>query len=97
MNTSNYKLKKLKTELDIIEEQNMVEDEDIAWDKSLAKKLILASLIYVAIGLSLQFSSYHSAWAYALVPALGFVIGSYIMEIVKRYWQEKIYKEKQSE
>lgn len=91
MNTKS--LNKLEEEVRNIEEQNRKEDEDIAWNKSHFKKIILSVFVFIVLGITLQFSHYSNSWFNALIVAVVFLLLLYSLEFAKSLWEKNIHKD----
>jgi len=85
-------LNSLKHKLKVIEDQNRREDEDLAWNNSFVKNLVIASLIYIFLWFSLSLNRFPHSWLAALVPALGYLLINRLLNFVQRFWYWNNYK-----
>jgi hypothetical protein len=72
-----------------IEERNKHVETDKAWETSWTRMLSIAVFTYLTIGIFLRFIEVSRPWVNAIVPMLGFVISTFSMPVLKRWWLNK--------
>ena len=75
-----------------IEERNRKVELDKAWEVSWVRKIIIALITYLFIGLYLMWLDVDRPWLNALVPVLAFVISTLVVERAKQSWTQRSRK-----
>jgi len=83
----------LEKAVEKIEQQNKLEDQEIAWKNNGVRHFLLAIIIYFVAGLVLQVASYPQSWLKAFAPALGYLLMIFLLQFAKRFWERNIYKQ----
>jgi len=83
-------LLELKKEIELIKERNKNVEADKAWEISLARKIVLAILTYISIGLYLSVIKVDRPWLNSIVPAVGFMLSTLTLGFFKRLWLKHI-------
>ena len=86
------KIESLEKRLEAIEKRNSRVEADKAWEGSLARKLLIATLTYLVIASYLYFVVGIDPWINAIVPALGFFLSTLAFPYLKNIWIKYIYK-----
>lgn len=79
-------MENIEERLRVIEERNKKVEDDKAWEVSWARRILLAVFTYVAIALYLWVIEIDRPWLNAIVPTIGFMIGTLTMPIFKKVW-----------
>jgi len=79
-------MEQLKQEIDSIKARNESVEKDKAWETSWTRRIILAGLTYLAIGLYMQAIEIENAWLNAIVPAVGFMLSTLTLPFFKKIW-----------
>lgn len=79
-------IENLEQRIQQIEERNVRVEIDKAWETSWTRRLLLALLTYLTIGLYLSAIQIFQPWINAIVPTLGFMISTLTMPFFKKIW-----------
>ncbi len=79
-------IKKLEDRIIKIEERNKKVEVDKAWETSLTRRLLLIMFTYLTIGLYMRSIGVNSPWLNAIVPAVGFLLSTLSLPILKEIW-----------
>ena len=71
-----------------IEDRNKRVEADKSWERSLARRVILAISSYLVIAIFFIFIKIEKPWINAIVPALAFMIQQLSMPFFKKKWLE---------
>jgi F0F1-type ATP synthase assembly protein I len=82
----------LEKRIEKIEDRNRKVELDKAWETSLTRKIIVAVLTYIVIGLFMNSISISRPWINAVVPTLGFLLSTLTIAALKSYWIDKFRK-----
>jgi len=74
-----------------IERRNERVESDKAWETSAARRALLALFTYLAVGLYLHAIGIPAAWLNAIVPAVGFMLGTLTLPFFKKQWLLHFY------
>jgi len=80
------KLGALEERVNKIEIRNKKVEVDKAWETSSMRKLVIFVLTYIVIVLFMYFSNISRPWLNAVVPAVGFVLSTLTVPLVKMWW-----------
>lgn len=69
-----------------IEERNKRVEEDKAWERSLTRRVILATTSYIIVAIFFIIIELPNPWINAIVPALAFMIQQLSMPFFKKLW-----------
>lgn len=69
-----------------IEERNRLVENDKAWEKSWTRRIVVATLTYLAIGIYFFMIDIERPWLNAIVPAIGFMLSTLTLPIFKSIW-----------
>jgi hypothetical protein len=72
-----------------LEERNARVETDKAWETSWTRMVSIAIFTYLTIGIFLGLIEVSRPWLNAIVPMLGFVISTFSMPVLKRWWINK--------
>lgn len=72
-----------------IEARNQKVEADKAWERSLLRRTIIALMTYVFIGLYLSWLNVPKSWLNALVPTMGYVLSTLVLQSIKSIWVVK--------
>ena len=79
-------LENLEERIGRIEARNIKVETDKAWEKSWARRTLLAVFTYLAISIYLLAIEISRPWINAIVPTLGFMISTLTMPFFKKLW-----------
>lgn len=79
-------LEKLEQRVTRIEVRNRKVELDKAWETSLARKLLVAALTYLVVGIFMNTVGVDSPWLNAIVPSVGFALSTLTIPVVKNLW-----------
>ena len=72
-----------------IEQRNARVESDKAWERSWARRGLLALFSYIAVGAYLQAINIERPWINAIVPAAAFMIQTLTLPFFKDLWQKQ--------
>ncbi len=79
-------LKELEKEIAAIKERNRRVEDDKAWERSYARRFLIAVFTYLAIALYLAAINVQDAWLNAVVPAAAFTLSTLTLPYFKSLW-----------
>lgn len=79
-------LDQLENRVKEMELHNEVKDTDKAWETSFTRRIVLAGLTYLAIGLYMQSVGITNPWINAIVPSVGFILSTLSLPFFKKLW-----------
>lgn len=82
----------LEKRIEQIETRNKKVEADKAWETSLVRKISVAVLTYIVIGLFMDSISVNQPWTNAIVPTLGFLLSTLTLTIFKKIWIDRAGK-----
>lgn len=82
----------IKKEIETIKQRNKRVEADKAWETSLARKIIIAILTYIAIVIFFYFAGLPKPFTNSIVPALAFVLSTLTLPFFKKLWVNYIYR-----
>ena len=88
----NYK--QLKSEIETIKARNKRVETDKAWEISFSRKIMIMILTYFVIVLFFFTANLAKPFINAIVPTLGFVLSTLTVPVFKKFWINKIYRDK---
>lgn len=80
------KLEQLEKEITEIRARNKKVEADKAWETSLTRKVIIALVTYVLIGLYMYYLGVVKPWLNAIVPTLGFLLSTLTLSWAQSVW-----------
>jgi hypothetical protein len=81
--------KSIEARLKQIEARNERVEKDKAWETSWTRRISIFVLTYIVVVIYLQFVVHISPWLNALVPALGFLLSTLTVNLLKKEWSRK--------
>ncbi len=75
--------------LTAIEERNRRVETDKAWETSWTRRLAIALITYVAVGLMLTLIHADNPWLGAIIPVLGFLLSTLSLPVIKNVWVKR--------
>jgi len=75
-----------------IEARNRAVEADKAWEISWMRKILIALLTYIIVGIFLQYIHVQDPWISALVPVIGFVLSTATMNFFKGLWIRRFHE-----
>lgn len=85
-------MENLEQRIQQIEDRNSRVESDKGWEKSWARRALLALFTYLAIGLYLGAIEISRPWINAIVPTIGFMISTLTMPFFKKIWLKSARK-----
>jgi sugar phosphate permease len=85
-------LEQIQEDLKIIKERNKKVEADKAWETSYVRRFFLIIFTYLAIYLYMEAINVPKAWLNAIVPAVGFLLSTLTLPLLKRKWIKYFYK-----
>lgn len=82
----------IEDRLEIIEKRNEKVEVDKAWETSITRRLIIAITTYIIIGIYLSLLNVSSPWLNAIVPVVGFILSTLVIQKIKNIWMTKRFK-----
>lgn len=82
-------IEQLKNEIALIKERNRRVEADKAWETSFSRKILIAILTYIVVVLFFLAADLEKPFINAIVPALGFILSTLTVSILKKYWIRK--------
>lgn len=82
----NNELVKLQAEIEKIKERNRKVEIDKAWETSWSRKIIIAILSYLVVGVTFAFFGMPRPWISAFVPAIAYLISMTSLSMLKSWW-----------
>ena len=79
----------LEKEIKLIKERNSRVEADKAWETSLTRTILIATLTYITILIFFLFIGVQKPFLTALVPMIGFVLSLQTIPVVKKWWVKK--------
>jgi hypothetical protein len=76
----------LEKRIAAIEARNKKVEADKAWEVSWTRRISIMIFIYITIAVYLHFVVHISPWINGLVPVLGYVISTFTVQGLKRWW-----------
>lgn len=81
--------KDIEKRLSTIEERNKRVEADKAWETSILRRLLIALITFVLVGLYLTWLDVSRPWLNAIVPVLGFSLSTLVIQRIKALWIAK--------
>ena len=72
-----------------IEERNSRVETDKAWETSWTRRIVIAVMTYVVIGLMLSLINADRPWLGAVIPTLGFLLSTLSLPVIKTMWARR--------
>lgn len=69
-----------------IENRNKKVELDKSWETSLTRKLLVAVLTYLVIGVFMNALHVDSPWLNAIIPSIGFMLSTLTIPVIKELW-----------
>jgi len=79
-------------EIEKIKTRNKKVEIDKKWETSLTRKIILACLTYLVLGLYMNAISITKPWLNSITPTLGFLFSTLSLHYFKKFWEKFISK-----
>ena len=76
-------------DIEKIQARNKRVEADKAWETSFLRKLAVFVLTYLVIVLFMYFANISNPFINAIVPAIGFVLSTLTLPIIKKWWIKK--------
>jgi len=86
-------MKTIEQRLDALEERNRRVEADKAWETSFARRAAIIILTYCVVVIFLSIIHNPEPWINAIVPAMGFLLSTLTIGLLKQAWLKK-YSEK---
>lgn len=82
----------LDKEIEEIKMRNARVEEDKAWEKSRLRTAVLAVITYATSALFLTGIGAKNALLSALIPAIGYLLSTQSLPMLKQWWIKKFFK-----
>lgn len=69
-----------------IEARNKRVEDDKAWEISWTRRISIFLLTYIIVAFYLRFVVHIDPWINALVPAIGFMLSTFTINLLKKEW-----------
>jgi len=79
-------------EIESIKQRNKRVEIDKAWETSKTRKIIIAIMTYLIVVMFLITIKAPYPFLNALIPAIGFILSTLTLPIIKKQWVNKYYK-----
>lgn len=79
----------LEERLAAIEDRNKRVESDKAWEISLTRRLFVAFVTYVVVGLTLFLINMPHPWVNAVIPVLGYALSTLTLPFIRQLWQNR--------
>jgi len=76
----------LRSELEEIKRRNQRVEADKAWETSLSRKILIATLTYFLIVIFLFTADLPKPFINAIIPAIGFILSTLSLPLFKKIW-----------
>lgn len=73
----------------VIEQRNKRVEDDKAWETSLLRRLLIAVITYILVGFYLIWLDVARPWLNAIVPVVGFLLSTLVLQWAKKIWLER--------
>ena len=84
--------KQIEKEIDKIKKRNKMVEADKSWETSIFRRITIALMTYLIIVLFLWIIKIPTYWLNALVPTAAFIISTFSLPILKKWWINNQYK-----
>lgn len=78
----------LEKRIEKIEERNKQVETNKAWEVSTFRRIVLAVLTYLSIGLYMSAIGVTNPWLNAIIPSIGFMLSTLTLPFFKKIWQK---------
>ena len=85
----NNDIEYLKNEIEKIKKRNKSVETDKAWETSTTRKISIAIVTYLIIGIYMQTIKVNEPWLNAIVPTIGFFLSTLTLDKIKQLWIKK--------
>ena len=82
--------------LEEIQKRNARLEADKAWETSWTRRIAIAMATYIIISIYLMSLGIEQFWLHALVPAIGYLLSTLSLPVLKKYWLKNVYKNEAS-
>lgn len=81
--------KSIEERLEIIENRNKRVEQDKAWETSVTRRVLIATITYALVGIYLSWLNVEKPWLNAVVPVVAFAISTLAIHEIKKIWIDK--------
>jgi hypothetical protein len=82
----------IKTEIDNLKKRNKKVEGDKAWETSFFRRATITVITYIIATLFLWLIDAPNYWLNSLVPTGGYVLSTFTIPVIKRWWVENRYE-----
>lgn len=82
------KIEAIEAEINKIKLRNARVEDDKAWETSAVRKILIAIVTYILIGVYMTILGIGKPWLNAVVPTCGFVLSTLTISFAKTRWIE---------
>lgn len=79
----------LRNEIEKIKERNKKVERDKAWETSWERKVAIITVTYVFVVIVMLLLRFENPFVSALIPAIGFLLSTLSLDLVKQRWLKK--------
>ena len=79
----------IEERIEIIEKRNKRVELDKAWETSAIRRILISIITFILIGMYLSWLKVNNPWLNAIVPVVGFIMSTLVVQKVKIFWQNK--------
>lgn len=76
----------IEQEIELIKQRNSRVEDDKRWETSSARKIIIALVTYILIGLYMTYLQIANPWLNAIVPTVGYLLSTLTLSWAKSLW-----------
>lgn len=80
------KIEQLEKKIGEIQARNSRVEEDKAWETSMVRKVLVALVTYILIGIYMTYLGINKPWFNAIIPTLGFLFSTLTLSWAKSIW-----------
>lgn len=85
------RLKSIEKDILLIKARNSKVEADKAWEVSWLRRLLISVLTYLIAVLTLYLSGVENYLTGALIPAVGFLLSTLSLPLIKKWWLANSY------
>ncbi|OGE83721.1 MAG: hypothetical protein A3B23_02000 [Candidatus Colwellbacteria bacterium RIFCSPLOWO2_01_FULL_48_10] len=85
------RLQKIEEELLAVKERNKRVEADKAWETSVLRVFLIATITYLTASVALLFIGIENYFLNALIPTIGYLLSTLSIPPIKKWWIRKRY------
>lgn len=79
----------ISKELEAIKQRNIRVEAEKAWELSWTRRIFIGAVTYILAGIWLWLIHDSYPWLKAFIPAVGYLLSTFSLPIVKNWWMKK--------